>query len=45
MAQGRTGKLTLESVSIFGPRSTKLVPDFKFTYGYNSAYGKDRADS
>ena len=40
----RTGKLTLESVSTYGPASTKLIPDFKFTYGYNPDYQKDSWD-
>lgn len=40
----RTGKLTLESLSIYGPANTKLTPDFKFTYGYNPAYQKDSWD-
>lgn len=40
----RTGKLTLESLSTYGPASTKLAPDFKFTYGYNPDYQKDSWD-
>lgn len=40
----RTGKLTLESVSIFGPANTKLMPDFKFAYGSNPDYRKDNWD-
>ncbi|GAB3639152.1 hypothetical protein GCM10027422_47430 [Hymenobacter arcticus] len=40
----RTGKLTLESLSTYGPASTKLAPDFKFTYGYNPDYQKNNWD-
>ncbi|WP_139926244.1 RHS repeat protein [Hymenobacter sp. DG01] len=40
----RTGKLTLESVSTYGPRNTKLIPDFVFTYGNNPSYDKDKWD-
>jgi|GEM_PF-1688542 len=40
----RTGKLTLESLSTYGPASTKLTPDFKFTYGFNPNYQKDSWD-
>lgn len=40
----RTGKLTLESLSTYGPASTKLAPDFKFAYGYNPDYQKDSWD-
>lgn len=42
--QGRTGKLTLESVSIFGPLTTKLIPDTKFRYENNPAYGREKWD-
>ncbi|WP_135399364.1 hypothetical protein [Hymenobacter metallicola] len=41
---GRSGKLTLESLSTFGPLNTKLIPDFKFTYGSNPAYGRGKWD-
>lgn len=40
----RTGKLTLESLSIYGPDNTKLTPDFKFAYGANPDYQKDNWD-
>ncbi len=40
----RTGKLTLESLSIYGPANTKLTPDFKFQYGFNPDYQKDSWD-
>lgn len=40
----RTGKLTLESLSFYGPSNTKLTPDFKFTYGFNPDYQKDKWD-
>jgi hypothetical protein len=43
-ACNRTGKLTLESLSSYGPASTKLAPDFKFTYGYNPDYQKNNWD-
>jgi hypothetical protein len=39
-----TGKLTLESVSTYGPANTKLTPDFKFKYGFNPDYQKDSWD-
>ena len=40
----RTGKLTLESLSTYGPANTKLTPDFKFQYGFNPDYQKDSWD-
>jgi hypothetical protein len=40
----RTGKLTLESLSTYGPANTKLTPDFKFEYGFNPDYQKDNWD-
>ncbi len=39
-----TGKLTLESVSTYGPANTKLTPDFKFKYGFNPDYQRDSWD-
>ncbi|HEX8327127.1 MAG TPA: hypothetical protein VF629_06280 [Hymenobacter sp.] len=36
----RTGKLTLESLSTYGPANTKLTPDFKFAYDHNPWYDK-----
>jgi hypothetical protein len=42
--QATSGKLTLESLSMYGPQSTKLMPDFQFAYGYNPAYGRDKWD-
>jgi len=44
MSVGRSGKLTLESVSTYGPLSTKLAPDYIFRYGPNPAYGKEKWD-
>ena len=44
MYTNRTGKLTLESLSTYGPQNTKLVPDFVFTYGPNPAYSKEKWD-
>jgi hypothetical protein len=41
----RTGKLTLESLSTYGPANTKLTPDFKFQYGFNPDYQKDSWDA
>lgn len=41
---GRSGKLTLESLSTYGPQNTKLIPDFKFNYANNPAYGRDKFD-
>ena len=41
---GRSGKLTLESISTFGPLNTKLIADFKFTYANNPNYGRDKWD-
>jgi hypothetical protein len=38
------GRLTLKSVSMFGPGSGKLLPDFTFEYGHNPAYGLDKWD-
>jgi hypothetical protein len=44
-ACSRTGKLTLESLSIYGPTNAKLTPDFKFTYGFNPDYQKEAWDA
>ncbi len=41
---GRSGKLTLESISTFGPLNTKLIPDFKFSYANNPTYGREQWD-
>jgi hypothetical protein len=41
---GRSGKLTLESISTYGPLNTKLIPDFKFAYANNPAYGREQWD-
>ena len=41
---GRSGKLTLESLSTYGPQNTKLIPDFKFNYANNPAYGQEKWD-
>ncbi|WP_019949111.1 hypothetical protein [Hymenobacter aerophilus] len=43
-SQARSGKLTLESVSIYGPLNTKLIPDTKFKYDNNPAYGREKWD-
>ncbi|WP_046243745.1 hypothetical protein [Hymenobacter terrenus] len=41
----RLGKLTLNSVSYYGPSNVKLFPDFKFLYNSpNPAYNKDAWD-
>lgn len=40
----RTGKLTLESLSTYGPGNAKLIPDFKFDYGFNPDYQKNNWD-
>ncbi|QKG59088.1 hypothetical protein GKZ68_20620 (plasmid) [Hymenobacter sp. BRD128] len=57
MAANRGGKLTLKSVSFFGPTindvPTKITPDFVFgyestsydTYATNPAYGKEKWDA
>ncbi len=39
-----TGKLTLESISTFGPGGSKLSPDFLFTYAQNPSYGINKWD-
>jgi hypothetical protein len=39
-----TGKLTLNSISIFGANSAKVMPDYKFQYANNPAYNLDRWD-
>ena len=56
-AEGRGGKLTLHSVSFFGPvvggAVTKIIPDFTFGYAVNNvpatesnpAYGKEKWDA
>jgi len=41
---GRSGKLTLRSLSIYGPHSTKLLPDFIFEYGNNPVYDPNKWD-
>ncbi|MCR5886653.1 hypothetical protein LRS06_02455 [Hymenobacter sp. J193] len=41
---GRTGKLTLESLSVFGPQNAKLIPDIKFKYDNNPAYSPEKYD-
>lgn len=41
----RLGKLTLNSISYYGPNNVKLFPDFKFIYNSpNPAYDKDLWD-
>ncbi|MDJ1501169.1 hypothetical protein [Xanthocytophaga agilis] len=40
----RGGKLTLESVSMYGPNSFKLMPDFTFQYGDNPEYSRNKWD-
>ncbi|GGG59592.1 hypothetical protein GCM10011378_39480 [Hymenobacter glacieicola] len=41
---GRSGKLTLESISTYGPQNTKLIPDYVFHYGVNPGYGIEKWD-
>lgn len=38
------GKLTLESLSLYGRSDTKLSPDYIFEYGKNPPYNKDNWD-
>jgi hypothetical protein len=38
------GKLTLESVSVYGRNRSKLIPDYQFEYGFNPEYKKDHWD-
>ena len=40
----RTGKLTLESLSMYGPANTKLAPDFLFRYDNNPDYLRESWD-
>jgi len=44
-ATGRLGKLTLESIATYGPNSVKIIPDFKFDYGFNPAYNPIKHDA
>ena len=45
LSANRLGKLTLNSLSYYGPNNVKLFPDFKFQYnGANPAYNKDNWD-
>jgi hypothetical protein len=37
-ATNRTGKLTLESIATYGANNIKLIPDFRFDYGFNPKY-------
>jgi hypothetical protein len=37
-ATNRMGKLTLESIATYGANSVKLIPDFRFDYGFNPKY-------
>ena len=39
------GKLTLESFSTLGANDARLIPDFKFEYGYNPAYNAEKYDA
>ncbi|UYZ62534.1 hypothetical protein [Hymenobacter weizhouensis] len=39
------GKLTLESVALLGPNNAKLIPDFKFEYGFNPIYDEHKYDA
>ena len=41
----RRGKLTLESFSTLGANDARLIPDFKFEYGYNPAYNAEKYDA
>ncbi len=38
------GKLTLTRVALLGRNESKLVPDYKFEYGENPSYDKDKWD-
>lgn len=38
------GKLTLTRIGTYGKNDTKLVPDYKFEYGYNPDYDANRWD-
>ncbi|HNP19913.1 MAG TPA: hypothetical protein PKL31_15855, partial [Fulvivirga sp.] len=38
------GKLTLNSISIYGRNNIKTAPDYLFFYGYNPEYDKDKWD-
>lgn len=40
-----TGKLTLTRVSIRGRNDIKIVPDYRFEYGYNPMYEKNHYDN
>lgn len=44
MYLNRSGKLTLESLSVFGAEDVKLMPDYVFTYGYNPDYHFEKWD-
>ena len=45
LSANRMGKLTLNSVSYYGPNNAKLFPDFKFQYqSPNPAYNKNAWD-
>ena len=41
----RRGKLTLESFSTLGANDARLIPDFKFEYGYNPTYNAEKYDA
>lgn len=43
-ATNRTGKLTLESIATYGANSVKLIPDFRFDYGFNPKYDPSKWD-
>lgn len=38
------GKLTLESISQYGPNEVKLMPDYEFEYGPNPGYDRQKVD-
>jgi hypothetical protein len=44
LTEGRGGKLTLRSLSVYGQMNTKTAPDFVFEYGKNPAYHPDKWD-
>ncbi|QKG55123.1 hypothetical protein [Hymenobacter sp. BRD67] len=44
-ATGRLGKLTLESIATYGANNVKLIPDFRFDYGFNPAYDPAKVDA
>ena len=44
-ATKRLGKLTLESIATYGPNNVKLIPDFRFDYGYNPKYDPNKWDA